>query len=137
MEQILREIHLLKLNQSRILDFLQLENPMPVSTSSQIPTPTPKPTPTPTTMTTPTPTTVTAITSASEEPSTSEDAISCPPATKKRRKTISKKYRKDEQKLPLYGGRKVHIQVKVTMMVTMAIMMMLMTLTMTTMSRAF
>ena len=33
------------------------------------------------------------------------------PPAKKRRKTISKKYEGDEQKMLLYGGVKVHIQV--------------------------
>ena len=33
------------------------------------------------------------------------------PPTKRRRKTVSKKYESDEQKMLLYGGNKIHLQV--------------------------
>ena len=133
MEQILREIHLLKLNQSRILNYLQLEeNPM---TSSPMPTPTPTPMTmtTPTTATTTTPTTITAMeTPTSDELSIQEETFSSPPATEKRRKTISKRYSNDEQKLLLYGGHKIHVQVNTIMITTT--MMTTTTMTTTTMT---
>ena len=43
------------------------------------------------------------------EPVLVPDTVVNPP--KKRRKTISSKYKADEQKLLTYGGKKIHVQV--------------------------
>ena len=77
------EIETLKQNQARILTSLKLEQSAPTS----------QPPSTPLTL--------------SPTPLKSSDVD--PP--KKRRKTVSKKYETDEQKMLLYGGTKIHLQV--------------------------
>ena len=77
------EIETLKQNQARILTSLKLEQSTPTSQP-------------PSTHLTVSPT-----------PLKSSDVD--PP--KKRRKTVSKKYETDEQKMLLYGGTKIHLQV--------------------------
>ena len=91
-EQLLNDIEVLKRNQAVILDHLNLN-----TSSSGIPS---------STLTAPS-----AVATADSQ--CTENVAGCPPAPKKRRKTISRKYSMDPQKLLTYGGTKIHLQVKI------------------------
>ena len=91
------EIESLKLNQQ----ILQQNQALILSRLNINSSPTSTPTPTPT----PTFASPVGITE-----SVGTENLDIPP-TKRRRKTVSKKYESDEQKMLLYGGNKIHLQV--------------------------
>ena len=62
-----------------------------------------------TSLPTPTPTTVSLPSFTVSLPVENEKQDT--PPTKRQRKTVSRKYESDEQKLLLYGGNKIHLQV--------------------------
>ena len=97
------EIRSLKLNQKQLQQnqALILSKLNLYSTSLPTPSPTPTPTPTPTTVSLP------SFTVSLPVENEKQDT----PPTKRRRKTVSWKYESDEQKLLLYGGNKIHLQV--------------------------
>ena len=97
------EIRSLKLNQKQLQQnqALILSKLNLYSTSLPTPSPTPTPTPTPTTVSLP------SFTVSLPVENEKQDT----PPTKRQRKTVSRKYESEEQKLLLYGGNKIHLQV--------------------------
>ena len=95
------EIQSLKLNQKQLQQNQALILSKLNLYSTSLPTPSPTPTPTPTTVSLP------SFTVSLPVENEKQDT----PPTKRQRKTVSRKYESEEQKLLLYGGNKIHLQV--------------------------